>query len=107
MFSINPKRIFAYGKPVDMRKSFDGLIALTKQALGEDPLSGNLFVFINRRGNYLKILYWDRTGYCLFAKRLERARFRFPLQREKQELNERVLKLLLDGIEVGIRRRLR
>lgn len=57
MFSINPKRIFAYGKPVDMRKSFDGLIALTKQALGEDPLSGNLFVFINRRGNYLKILY--------------------------------------------------
>ena len=72
-------KIFAYGKPVDMRKSFNGLIALTKHTLVEDPLSGNLFVFINRRGNYVKILRWDRTGYTLFCKRLERGRFRLAI----------------------------
>lgn len=107
MLSAGPKRIFAYGKPVDMRKSFDGLLGVTKQALREDPLTGDMYVFINRRGNYLKLLYWDRTGYCLFAKRLERGRFRFPLAAEKQELNEQILRLLLDGIELGRQRRLR
>jgi transposase len=95
-------RILAYGKAVDMRKSFTGLIALTKRELKEDPLSGTLFVFINRRGNYLKSLYWDRTGYCLFAKKLERGRFKFPGQTEStQELSEQILKLILDGIELG------
>ncbi len=53
-------RMFLYGRPVDMRKSFTGLYALTKHALGENPLSGDLYAFINRRGNYLKALYWDR-----------------------------------------------
>ena len=66
------QRIFAYGCAVDMRKSFDGLCALTKQGLREDPLSGDIFLFFNRRGNYLKALLWDRTGYCLVSKRLER-----------------------------------
>lgn len=94
-------KILAYGQAVDMRKSFNGLIALTKQVLREDPLSGALFVFINRRGNYLKALYWDRTGYCLFAKRLERGRFKFPRGEEKEELSEKVLKLILDGIILG------
>jgi transposase len=54
-----------------MRKSFDGLVGLVRDAMREDPLSGSLFVFVNRRGNYLKLVYWDRTGYALFAKRLE------------------------------------
>ncbi len=58
-----------------MRKSFDGLYALTRQALGCDPLSGELFVFINRRGTQMKVLYWDRTGFCVWAKRLEQGRF--------------------------------
>lgn len=96
-------KILAYGQAVDMRKSFNGLISLTKQVLKEDPLSGALFVFINRRGNYLKALYWDRTGYCLFAKRLERGRFKFPRGEEKEELSEKVLKLILDGIILGRR----
>ncbi len=56
-------RVYLYGAPCDMRKSFDGLTGLIKHAMGEDPLSGHLFVFVNRRGNYLKALYWDRTGY--------------------------------------------
>lgn len=98
-------RILAYGNPVDMRKSFSGLISLAKRELEEDPLSGVLFVFINKRRNYLKSLYWDRTGYCLFAKKLERGRFNFPSETEKQELTTQVLKLILDGIELGKKRR--
>lgn len=100
-------RIFAYGRPVDMRKSFLGLTAMVRHALEEDPLSGNLFVFVNRRGTYVKILRWDRTGFCLFAKRLERGKFRFPFEAEKQELRVQMLNLLLDGIELGRRRRIR
>lgn len=99
-------KIFAYGEPVDMRKAFDGLIALTRQLLDEDPLSGHLFVFFNRRGNIIKAITWDRTGYCLFAKRLERGRFRLLGEAKKQELNEQMLKLLLDGIELGRRRKM-
>lgn len=53
-------RVYLYGAPCDMRRSFNGLISLTKNAMGRDPLSGHLFVFVNRRGNYLKALYWDR-----------------------------------------------
>ena len=76
MFGPSPiRRIFAYRDPVDMRKSFNGLTALVKGVLGDDPLSGNLYVFVNRRGNYVKCLYWDRTGFCLYAKRLEQGRF--------------------------------
>jgi len=100
---VLPRRILAYSEPVDMRKSFNGLIALVSHVLEEDPLSGSLFVFVNRRGNYLKAVYWDRTGYCLFAKRLERGKFYFPRQAAKQELSEKVLRLLLDGIPLGHR----
>lgn len=86
-----------------MRKSFDGLVVLVKAALREDPLSATLFVFVNRRGNYLKAIYWDRTGYCLFAKRLERGRFTFPGTSTTQELSEQSLRLVLDGIPLGRR----
>lgn len=95
-------RVFLYGQPVDMRKSFTGLYALTKQELEQDPLSGHLFVFINRRGDYLKALYWDRTGFCLWAKRLERGRFVSNWARaHTRELDWTGLKLLLEGIEPG------
>ncbi|MFW8567368.1 IS66 family insertion sequence element accessory protein TnpB [Orrella sp. 11846] len=58
-----------------MRKSFDGLSAMARHAMNMNPLSGALFVFINRRANQMKVLYWDRTGFCVWAKRLERGRF--------------------------------
>lgn len=62
-----------------MRKSFDGLLALAKQVFrDQDPYSGCWFLFVNRRGNYVKILTWDRMGVALLAKRLERSRFAFP-----------------------------
>ena len=100
-------RVFVHGHPVDMRKSFTGLIALTKRVLGQDPLSGHLFVFVNRRGDYLKALYWDRSGFCLWAKRLERGRFVSNWQQARdRELDVTELKLLLEGIEPA-RRRLR
>lgn len=101
------RRILAYREPVDMRKSFDGLVALVKHALREDPLSGSLYVFVNRRKNYLKLVYWDRTGFCLFAKRLERGRFTLPGDARTQELDEQTLRLILDGIVLGRRRRMR
>jgi transposase len=99
-------RILAYRHPVDMRKSFDGLIGLVQSALGEDPLSGTLFVFSNRRRTYVKAVYWDRTGFCLFAKRLERGRFVLPSDTETFELSEQAFRLLLDGIVLGGNRRL-
>jgi transposase len=64
-------RVHVYGHPVDMRKSYDGLYGLTRQELGQDPLNARLFVFINRRATQIKVLYWDRTGFCVWAKRLE------------------------------------
>ena len=99
-------RILAYRHSVDMRKSFDGLIGLVKNALNEDPLSGTLYVFTNRRRNYVKAVYWDRTGFCLFAKRLERGRFVLPGDAERFELSEQAFRLLLDGIVLGGRARL-
>ena len=75
--SSPPRRILAYSEPVDMRKSFHGLVGLVQGLLGEDPLSGTLYVFTNRRRTHVKAVYWDRTGFCLLAKRLERGHFAF------------------------------
>ena len=99
-------RILAYRQPVDMRKSFDGLLGLVKNVLIEDPLSGTLYVFANRRRTYVKAVYWDRTGFCLFAKRLERGRFVLPSEAETFEMSEQAFRLLLDGIVLGRSRRL-
>jgi transposase len=100
-FPESQVRIWLYTRPTDMRKSFDGLAALVKHCLQEDPLSGQLFVFINRRGTYMKVLYFDRSGYCLWCKRLEQGRFHFAGSgAEKQGLDWTQLKLILEGIAV-------
>ncbi|MCP3688956.1 MAG: IS66 family insertion sequence element accessory protein TnpB [Gammaproteobacteria bacterium] len=84
-----------------MRKSYNGLSALVKNQLQENPLSGQLFVFINRRRTQLKVLYFDRSGYCIWMKKLEQGQFRYTLcGGEKQALNWTELKLLLEGIEL-------
>ena len=98
-------RVWLYTEPTDMRKSFDGLSALVKEKLIGDPLSGQLFVFVNRKRNYLKALYFDRSGYALWAKRLEQGQFHYRHDRasctsHKMALNMIDLKLLLEGIDV-------
>jgi transposase len=99
-------RVHLYGEPVDMRRSFDGLVALTRHGLGCDPLDGGLYVFINRRATQMKVLYFDRSGYCVWAKRLEAGRFIgdwSAVRTQRMEWTE--LKLMLEGIEVGRRRK--
>lgn len=94
-------RVWLYARPTDMRKQFDGLAALARNQLNEDPMSGHMFVFINRRRTYMKVLYFDRDGYCLWCKRLEQGQFNYNSQRgDKQALSWTELKLLLDGVEV-------
>ena len=92
-------RVHLYGQPVDMRKSFDGLYALTRQQLGKDPLSGDLFVFISRRAIQVKILYFDRSGFCVWSKRLETGTFISNWSAVRTcEMDWTSLKLLLEGI---------
>jgi transposase len=90
-----------------MRKQVNGLVALVQGVLGEDPLSSCLYVFFNRRANLMKLVTWDRTGYCLFSKKLEQGRFRLPSGETKQEISEQAFRLILDGIVLGRRRRMR
>lgn len=98
-FAEGQIRVHLYGHPVDMRKSFDGLYALTRQQLGQDPLSGDLFVFISRRAIQVKVLYFDRSGLCIWSKRLESGRFISDWSAVRtREMDWTSLKLLLEGI---------
>jgi len=82
-----------------MRKSFDGLCGLVRQELGENPLSGSLFVFCNRRRNMVKLLYWDRDGFALWFKRLELGQFSLPaILNSDYRIDRRELVLLLEGV---------
>jgi transposase len=84
----------------DMRKGFDGLAAIVQLQLAEDPFSGQLFVFRGRRGDRVKLLWWDGDGWCLFAKRLERGRFVWPqAQSGTVYLSQAQLSMLLEGID--------
>ena len=99
-------RIFLAIQPADMRRGFDGLAALTTQVIGQDPLSGHLFVFRNRRGDRLKILYWDRDGLAIWAKRLERGAFRFPNPTaDRLEVTPAEMAAILEGIDLSRARR--
>jgi transposase len=93
-------RVHLYGEPVDMRKSFTGLYALVRQGLGADPLSGELFVFISRRAVQMKVLYFDRSGFCIWTKRLEAGRFISDWKSVRtRTMDWTGLKLMLEGIE--------
>jgi transposase len=84
----------------DMRKGFDGLAAIVQLQLAEDPFSGQLFVFRGRRGDRVKLLWWDGDGLCLFAKRLERGRFVWPHAASGTVyLSQAQLAMLLEGID--------
>jgi len=105
-------RILVATEPVDFRKSHDGLAALVRQVLGEDPLSGSLFVFANKRADRLKLLYWDGDGLALWHKRLEAGTFRMPRPAEGEASRLRIsavdLAMILSGIDLAdVRRRKR
>src|SRR4030042_1489444 len=90
-------RVYLCCEPTDMRKSFDGLEAATRSVLKRDPLSGHMFVFMNRRANLIKILFWDRSGYCILAKKLERGKFKIP-----HEVVENVTHIEVESAELGL-----
>jgi transposase len=103
MLTLPPStRVFVATKHADMRRSFDGLMALVRDFLGEDPLSGHLFVFRNRLGDRVKILWWDRDGLAIFYKRLEEGGFVFPSAGEapRLEMSAAELQLVLQGIDL-------
>ena len=97
-----PGRVFLCTAPTDMRKSFDGLSAVVRDHLTHDPLAGDLFVFRNRRGDRLKLLYWDEDGLAVWAKRLEEGTFEFPPGGADAAVEVRAteLALILGGIDL-------
>lgn len=107
LFADAPVRVFLCTEPVDMRRSFDGLAALVKHHLSDDPLSGQLYAFVNRRRTQIKILAFERTGYAIWSKRLEQGQFVVDRHcpQPKQPLSLTELQCLLEGIELkGARR---
>lgn len=97
-----PGRVFLCTTPTDMRKSFDGLAAVVRDHLNYDPLAGDLFVFRNRRGDRLKLLYWDADGLAVWAKRLEQGTFEFPASTGGAgvEVTATDLALILGGVDL-------
>jgi transposase len=95
-------RVYLYGKAVDMRKSFDGLYGIAHAAFAGDPTAGDLYVFVSRSGALIKVLYFDRSGWCIWAKRLESGRFISDWARARtHEIDCTQLKLLLESIRAG------
>jgi transposase len=98
--SSNIKVYLAIGR-TDMRKSINGLSILVEGYLEHDPFSGHLFVFCNGRRNIIKILYWDRNGFCLWQKRLEKHIFKWPESAEEvMEIDQRQLSWLIEGMDL-------
>lgn len=100
-------RIYLCAAPTDMRKGFDSLAQLVQSSMALDPMTGHLFVFRSRRGDRLKVLWWDRDGYALWYKRLERGGFRFPAcEGASVEVKAADLAMVLEGIDLAsVRRR--
>lgn len=106
MLTLPPSvRIYVALRPIDMRAQFDGLAGAARQHIGGDPLSGHIFMFFNRRRTIMKAIYWDRSGYCLWAKRLEKGCFHPPVPAEDGaaavEMEASELMLVLEGIDLG------
>lgn len=105
MLTLPPSvKIYVAAQPVDARKSFDGLSGIIESEFGLEPLSGHLFVFLNRRGHLAQMIFWDRNGFCIVKKRLESGTFRMTRGPEGAaahvEINSAELALMLEGIEL-------
>lgn len=103
MLMLSPAvKIFICAQATDMRRSFDKLAEMTRSVLAQDPFSGHLFVFFNRPRDRVKILFWDRSGFCLYYKRLEEGSFRPPQRRDgAAEVDAAELALILEGIDLA------
>lgn len=104
----NALRYFLYRENTDMRKGFDGLSGVVRQALNKDPLSGDVFIFLNKRRTQIKLLLWERDGFSIYHKRLERGTYELPLYNVTHgvELRSDELMLILQGISLkSVRRR--
>jgi transposase len=100
IYDLNKAQIFLKPGSTDMRKQINGLSTLVDDEIRKDPFSGNLFLFCNKNRNRLKILYWDRNGFCLWLKRLEKQKFPWPkTEEESMEIDNEQLKMLLSGID--------
>ena len=103
MLSFPPAvRIWLCSQPIDLRRSFDGLAEMVRQPLEDDPLSGHVFVFRNKRSDRVKLLYWDEDGFVIIYKRLEQGTFRWPATADGQKsvtVRAAELAMLLDGID--------
>lgn len=94
-------KIFVARERVKMNRSFDGLALLVKDTLEMDPLSGYMFVFFNKKSDYMKALYWDRNGFCIWQKRLQKGMFRVPsLVNNHWEVSFQQLQMLLSGVDI-------
>jgi transposase len=112
MLSLSPSiRIFVHVEPTDMRKQFNGLHSIVTHSLGQDIMTGDYFVFFNRLKQRCKILYWDRDGLVVWAKRLERGRFQIPSSREGEltvQVDGTTLVMILGGVDLkSVQRRKR
>ena len=108
MFTLSAAvRIYVAAAPCDLRRGCDGLSALTRSVIGTDPMSGHLFVFLNRRRDRIKILIWDRTGFWVVYKRLESGSFRIPVSPRagQQHVEVGELMLMLEGLDLRNARR--
>ena len=102
----NNLKVFFYLKPVDMRKSINGLSIMVVDQLEMDAMSGQLFLFCNRYKDKIKALYWDKNGFCLWYKRLEKGRFKIPDKyADHLEISMQELSYLLDGVDINKLRR--
>jgi transposase len=101
-------RVFAYPEAVDLRKGYDGLFGLVKSGLGRDPLSGELYLFVNKRRDSCKVLVWDGTGLCIFQKRMEQGRFASPWRESGDvvRMTQSELALFIEGCALVGRRAL-
>lgn len=104
LFGISSNtRLFLFSGPADMRKGFDGLSGLVINKLKQDPLSGDIFIFINRARTLIKLLVWDQSGFAIWHKRLEQGTFEMPLidsSNSSVEINRQKLMLILEGISL-------
>lgn len=112
VLSLSPAiRIFVHALPTDMRKHFDGLSAIVTHSFGMDIFRGDYFVFVNRSRNRCKILFWDRDGLVVWAKRLERGRFQLPGRRDAAslviEVDSVTLAMMIGGVDLDTARRRR